>query len=56
MISAKVIERVELIKYLVKKYTKDMELGFYIRKLFNDQDEETKEELEKHEKIGKGKQ
>ncbi len=48
MITAKDIERVELIKYLVKKYTKDMELGFYIRKLFNDQDEETKEELEKN--------
>ena len=46
MITAKDLDRIELIKYLVKKYPNDMELGYNIRKLFIEQDDESiKEEL-----------
>ena len=47
MITAKDLDRLELIKYLVKKYPNDMELGYNIRRLFDNQDEETEIEIKK---------
>jgi|TARA_Y100000310_G_C20414419_1_gene683598 hypothetical protein len=53
MITANDLERIEVIKYLVKKYPNDMELGYNIRRLFLDQDIETKEELDKHGEVSR---
>ena len=51
MITAKDLDRIELIKYLVKKYPNDMELGYNIRRLFDSQDEESVKEESTHGKI-----
>ena len=51
MITAKDLDRIELIKYLVKKYPNDMELGYNIRRLFDNQDEESVKEKSTHGKI-----
>ena len=51
MITAKDLDRIELIKYLVKKYPNDMELGYNVRRLFDSQDEESVKEESTHGKI-----
>ena len=53
MITAKDLDRIELIKYLVKKYPNDIELGYNIRKLFIEQDDESIKEVSTHEQINK---
>ena len=53
MITAKDLDRIELIKYLVKKYPNDMELGYNIRKLFIEQDDESIEEELTRGKVSK---
>ena len=53
MITAKDLDRIELIKYLIKKYPNDMELGYNIRKLFIEQNDESIKEESTHEQINK---
>ena len=53
MITAKDLDRIELIKYLVKKYPNDMELGYNIRRLFQNQDEETEKEISDNGKVSR---
>jgi hypothetical protein len=53
MITAKDLDRIELIKYLIKKYPNDMELGYNIRKLFIEQDDESIEEELTRGKVSK---